>query len=158
MHRPVRGNALICTRPRVHAGFLRSWTANEFSERVLRHIGDIVESERMDLSNVRVLLTGGGADRPQWHTGAHPVKCLLAPCPLYRGSHGSVGHSLGGSIACLAAFDIRQAFDFQRLQCYTFGAPRVGNSAFAKSYNEVVPATWHIINDQVSTQTCDYSI
>lgn len=61
----------------------------------------------------------------------------------------SAGHSLGGSIACLAAFDIQQAFGFQRLECYTLGAPRVGNSAFAKSYNEVIPATWHMINDQV---------
>ena len=52
-------------------------------------------------------------------------------------------------MACLAAFDIQQAFGFQRLECYTLGAPRVGNSAFAKSYNEVIPATWHMINDQV---------
>ena len=34
--------------------------------------------------------------------------------------------------------------------CYTFGAPRTGNHAFATDYNHVVPDTWSIINDQAS--------
>lgn len=58
MHSPKRGSALLCSRPRVHAGFLRSWTANGFNERVLEHIGEIVDTQQMDLSSVRVLLTG----------------------------------------------------------------------------------------------------
>lgn len=36
------------------------------------------------------------------------------------------GHSLGGSLAGLAAFDIAQQLHPQRLECYTFGAPRTG--------------------------------
>ena len=36
------------------------------------------------------------------------------------------------------------------ISCYTFGAPRTGNHAFAREYNEAVPDTWGIINDQVS--------
>ena len=36
------------------------------------------------------------------------------------------------------------------LSCYTFGAPRTGNHAFAHEYNELVPDTWGIINDQAS--------
>jgi hypothetical protein len=35
------------------------------------------------------------------------------------------------------------------ISCYTFGAPRTGNHAFAREYNEAVPDTWGIINDQV---------
>ena len=67
----------------------------------------------------------------------------------------AAGHSLGGALATLAAYDMRK-----RLQgggrgevevlCYTFGAPRTGNHAFATDYNHVVPDTWSIINDQAS--------
>ena len=65
------------------------------------------------------------------------------------------GHSLGGALATLAAYDIRkqlQASSKQHVEvmCYSFGAPRTGNHAFATDYNRVVPDTWSIINDQVS--------
>jgi predicted lipase len=64
------------------------------------------------------------------------------------------GHSLGGALANLAAFDIKKALEWSkketRVICYTFGAPRTGNHAFADDYNQVVPDTWSIINDQVS--------
>ena len=33
--------------------------------------------------------------------------------------------------------------------CYTFGAPRVGNQAWASECGDLVPATFHVINDQV---------
>ncbi len=34
------------------------------------------------------------------------------------------------------------------ISCYTFGAPRTGNHAFAREYDDLVPDTWGIINDQ----------
>ena len=34
------------------------------------------------------------------------------------------------------------------LSTYTFGAPRTGNSAFARDYNAHVPECWSIINGQ----------
>jgi Lipase (class 3) len=34
------------------------------------------------------------------------------------------------------------------LSVYTFGAPRVGNHAFARDFNERVPQLWNVINDQ----------
>ena len=66
----------------------------------------------------------------------------------------NAGHSLGGALATLAAFDIRQQLldNNQRdtkVVCYTFAAPRTGNHAFAKEYNAMVPDTWSVINDQV---------
>ena len=67
------------------------------------------------------------------------------------------GHSLGGALATLAALEIRQACpDHSKLDisCYTFGAPRTGNHAFAHEYNEGVPDTWGIINDQVAVRVC----
>ena len=36
------------------------------------------------------------------------------------------------------------------MMCYTFGAPRTGNHTWAREYEELVPDTWHIINDQVT--------
>lgn len=64
------------------------------------------------------------------------------------------GHSLGGALANLAAYDVAKALEscskMTRVICYTFGAPRTGNHAFADDYNRVVPDTWCIINDQVT--------
>lgn len=61
------------------------------------------------------------------------------------------GHSLGGSVASLAAFDIAKHCEMTpcSMSVYTFGAPRCGNHAFVSEYNAAVPDTWHIINDQV---------
>lgn len=65
------------------------------------------------------------------------------------------GHSLGGALATLAAYDFRKkAWDNGvdlRVACYTFGAPRVGNHSYARQYNEICNDTFHIINDQVSS-------
>lgn len=64
------------------------------------------------------------------------------------------GHSLGGALATLAAYDIRkQLLDRDKkcveVVCYSFGAPRTGNHNFARDYNRMVPDTWSVINDQV---------
>ena len=63
------------------------------------------------------------------------------------------GHSLGGALAKLAAYDIAVAARDLPIKVhvanYTFGAPRVGNHAFAEDFNAVVPDSWDTINDQV---------
>ena len=66
----------------------------------------------------------------------------------------TAGHSLGGALATLAAYDIQQELTNHGQQqqvevvCYSFGAPRTGNHAFARDYNHMVPDTWSIINGQ----------
>ena len=52
----------------------------------------------------------------------------------------------------LAAYDIQQAFGFRSMRVYTYGAPRVGNHPFASEYNDTVPNTWTVINDQVTSR------
>lgn len=44
-----------------------------------------------------------------------------------------------------------------QVECYTLGAPRVGNSTFVRDYDRHVAETWHIINDTdtVRHQRCD---
>ena len=42
------------------------------------------------------------------------------------------GHSLGGALAMLAAFDLAPLFPWGSVEVHTIGAPRPGNAAFAK--------------------------
>jgi len=60
------------------------------------------------------------------------------------------GHSLGGAVAQLASFDIARELGVPpaMMSVYTFGCPRIGNRALAAESAEVVPDTWHVINDQ----------
>jgi len=55
------------------------------------------------------------------------------------------GHSLGGALAELAAFDIGPQTG-KTVQLYTFGSPRVGNPAYATTLPSVVPTSWRITN------------
>ena len=61
------------------------------------------------------------------------------------------GHSLGGALAVLAAFDIKRAMPDFQVKMYTYGTPYPGNRAFAHEFNELLPHTWHIIHDGVSS-------
>ncbi|KAG2495123.1 hypothetical protein HYH03_006733 [Edaphochlamys debaryana] len=59
------------------------------------------------------------------------------------------GHSLGGALATLAAYDLANIYQNaaqDRVVCYTFGAPRVCNGSFARSYDQLVPNTWRFSN------------
>ena len=60
------------------------------------------------------------------------------------------GHSLGGALAVLAAFDIKRAMGDLCVELYTFGTPYPGNRAFAAEFDELLPDTWHIIHVGVS--------
>ncbi|MBW4469893.1 MAG: lipase family protein [Stenomitos rutilans HA7619-LM2] len=55
------------------------------------------------------------------------------------------GHSLGGALATLCAVDVQYNFSSIAIELYTFGAPRVGNSGFCKSFNERVPKSYRFI-------------
>eukprot|EP01012_Entosiphon_sulcatum_P067206 TRINITY_DN9678_c0_g1_i1.p1 TRINITY_DN9678_c0_g1~~TRINITY_DN9678_c0_g1_i1.p1 ORF type:complete len:992 (-),score=141.37 TRINITY_DN9678_c0_g1_i1:308-3283(-) len=63
------------------------------------------------------------------------------------------GHSLGGAMAYFAAYDIAYSLQNAKVLCYTFGAPRAGNSTFAQYYDALVPDTYRIVNksDVVTT-------
>ncbi len=52
------------------------------------------------------------------------------------------GHSLGGALASLAAYDMAVQAGLHAVQCITFGAPRVGNRAFVAAYDAHVKVTW----------------
>ena len=52
-------------------------------------------------------------------------------------------------MAELAAFEVRKRWPQVSLAVYTLGAPRVGNKAWAAEYDQAVPETWAIVNDEV---------
>ncbi|GFR44840.1 hypothetical protein Agub_g6182, partial [Astrephomene gubernaculifera] len=60
------------------------------------------------------------------------------------------GHSLGGALATLAAYELAErrtpARSRQSISLYTFGAPRVGNRAFAAEFDGLVPDAWRVTN------------
>lgn len=60
------------------------------------------------------------------------------------------GHSLGGALATLAAYELamRQSAAklYGNISLYSYGAPRVGNKAFAEEFDRLVPDTWRITN------------
>ncbi|KAF9483201.1 alpha/beta-hydrolase [Pholiota conissans] len=47
----------------------------------------------------------------------------------------STGHSLGGSLALLAAVSLRQKFKTTSVRTYSYGAPRTGNKVFSDYVN-----------------------
>lgn len=101
---------------------------------------------------------------------SYPTGVLPKPCSAKLSAescddavHACAGHSLGGALAKLAAYDIRKQLLARKLKsievvCYTFGAPRTGNHNFARDYNGMVPDTWSIINDQVTSFGVESSI
>jgi triacylglycerol lipase len=56
------------------------------------------------------------------------------------------GHSLGGALAVLAAFDILKNTVGIVPQVYTFAGPRVGDLKFNGSFNAVIPVCNRIVN------------
>lgn len=58
------------------------------------------------------------------------------------------GHSLGGALATLCAFDCRVSLDLPDTQVtlVSFGSPRVGNRAFSLRFAVAVSDSWRIVN------------
>jgi hypothetical protein len=60
----------------------------------------------------------------------------------------TTGHSLGGALSMLAAYDLTMQFKKITVENYTYGSPRVGNHGFADLYDAVVPRSYRIVNDR----------
>ena len=96
-----------------------------------------------------------------WRHGGMNKRIVGFVHNLQRRIHGETGnmpcvllcgHSLGGALATLCAFDLRsmcgdRTLPGSKLAVYTFGSPRVGNRAFARFYDAHVCCNhWNIIN------------
>lgn len=58
------------------------------------------------------------------------------------------GHSLGGAMALLAAYDLQQnkAIESSTMHVYTFGQPKCGNQAFAQAVQTCIPHYHRVVN------------
>jgi predicted lipase len=56
------------------------------------------------------------------------------------------GHSQGAALAVLCAVDLEYNFPDKEIEVILFGCPRVGNEAFAKSFNRRVCKTVRVEN------------
>lgn len=56
------------------------------------------------------------------------------------------GHSLGAALAVLCAVDLQYNFPWCDFEVYLYGCPRVGNRAFADSYNKRLFKTLRVEN------------
>ncbi|KAL7541789.1 hypothetical protein ACHAXR_011216 [Thalassiosira sp. AJA248-18] len=121
----------------VHHGFRDAWYGDDLRQTVLQYACDKVKELNQEIQEVKRL---GLAILPSTADPAVPTIDI-------------VGHSLGGSIAVLAAFDLAKSLSYVQsskqahIRVYTMGCPRVGNVRFAKLFNKLVPDCWNIIND-----------
>ena len=53
---------MLSTRPYVHAGFLRSWTAQGFQERLVGRVRDVVAAMSLKGRRARIFVTGEHAE------------------------------------------------------------------------------------------------
>ena len=58
-YKAARGRRALGTRPYVHCGFLRSWTAQGFNQRLVARMRDIVAAMPLKGRRARILITGG---------------------------------------------------------------------------------------------------
>lgn len=100
-----------------------------------------------------------GAKRPRVHRGFHDAyeslrnevlediqSCLADGRPRRV---FCTGHSLGGALATLCAFDCRVDLGIpdERVSCITFGSPKVGNRAFTRRFAVSVSDTFRFVNN-----------
>eukprot|EP01065_Artemidia_motanka_P014979 TRINITY_DN18840_c0_g1_i1.p1 TRINITY_DN18840_c0_g1~~TRINITY_DN18840_c0_g1_i1.p1 ORF type:complete len:1046 (+),score=314.47 TRINITY_DN18840_c0_g1_i1:67-3204(+) len=81
----------------------------------------------------------------------HAVDVALQRLAGQRGSTPprfyATGHSLGGALACLFAYTLKQRRGLDAI-VYSFGAPVLGNAAFRAEYDEAVPGTFRVVNER----------
>ena len=87
------------------------------------------------------LRTGSAPDSP---TVVNALPKLTFPKPAV--SVTICGHSLGGALATLLALDVAANTSFTDPAVYTYGSPRVGDSLFASTYDQVVKNSYRIAN------------
>ncbi|KAF8907797.1 alpha/beta-hydrolase [Mucidula mucida] len=103
----------------------------------------------LDSALVQVPLLTAGVEAPKgvlvhsgflvaWNTVALQIITVLNEQLIFYPDFEliAIGHSLGGSIATLAAISLRMNFPDNKTRCYTYGAPRTGNKAFAEFFND----------------------
>ncbi|KAL7463170.1 hypothetical protein ACHAXS_003546 [Conticribra weissflogii] len=145
-HRVSFGNI---PKTKVHAGFRDAWYGDRMRTSVLEYVCKKAVELAKEMKQLRISGYSILSDEDDVSRGAVTIDI--------------VGHSLGGSMAVLAAYDIAQTLStkemesFHHIRVYTLGCPRVGNVRFAKAFNDLVPDCWNVINSNDIVPAIPYS-
>ncbi|KAK9807002.1 hypothetical protein WJX72_010328 [[Myrmecia] bisecta] len=141
----LRVDALHPSRPEVHRGFGRAFYGS-------KHTMGPLQPLPLDVK------ASSTTPQPQ-ALGFHIWRRIFDILTITDDHHGQIshiyvtGHSLGGGLALISAFEIARKLQALRpsqhpcVRCYPFAAPRTGNAGFARLHRQLVPDTWNIIND-----------
>lgn len=120
----------------VHAGFLAAYRSVRTE---ILQLLDIMMREQQGMG-------GNGDANGDDHTNHHEGWTVYL-----------TGHSLGGALSTLCAYDLasrsesgwrrRHVVPPRALVNYSYGSPRVGNRAFARAFNDLVPNCWRVVNN-----------
>lgn len=58
-----------------------------------------------------------------------------------------VGHSMGGALSVLSAYDVKKYVGNKSISCVTFGCPPVGNITFANNFYNNIYRSFRVTND-----------
>lgn len=115
-------------------------------------------SDDFTIENTSISKLNGYECGQKAHKGFYNVYLSVRPAILEWWSTNMLGggvlyitgHSLGGALATLCAYDmapLAAARDVTLIN-YTFGSPRVGNPAFANAFNRTVPQSIRVNNTE----------
>ena len=154
-----QGKMYLGTQPLVHAGFQESWVESGLQNDVMILLDEIFnEQDKVvhDENSASKHHVNGSTKNNTNSEGDDNGAGIKNKKPANKRAKWRVlttGHSLGGSIAHLASFDIVSRWkDTVDLTSVTFGCPRTGNRAWAKRFAKAVPDSWDVFhpNDAVS--------
>ncbi len=57
-HPPLRGRTWCCSRPLVHVGFMKSWLAGNFNQKVIHRVMDLVHTCQAGPNKLKIYVTG----------------------------------------------------------------------------------------------------
>lgn len=57
-HLPLRGRTWCCSRPLVHAGFMKSWLAGKFNQKLIHRVMDLVHTCQPGPNKLKIYVTG----------------------------------------------------------------------------------------------------
>ena len=118
------GGDIDAEEPMVHGGFLAAY--DSVRARVFAAVDDVMRARSPDYDD-----DDDDDDDAAWHVFV-------------------TGHSLGGALATLFSYELAESVNARRRRCtttmYNYGSPRVGNRAFVKRFNALVPDSIRVIN------------
>eukprot|EP01059_Diplonema_ambulator_P034513 TRINITY_DN7773_c1_g1_i1.p1 TRINITY_DN7773_c1_g1~~TRINITY_DN7773_c1_g1_i1.p1 ORF type:complete len:924 (+),score=263.83 TRINITY_DN7773_c1_g1_i1:334-2772(+) len=122
MEEAAKGSGM-CAKPLLHRGFMDMWEKSRGGHGISGPLQNIPLRDAV-LHGIDAALRSFGAG-PE-------VKVYVA------------GHSLGAALACILAYTLKKRRGIESI-VYTYGLPKIGNSAFKKSYESAVPNTFRVV-------------